>query len=113
MQNLRNSVRLIGRLGANPEVKELTGGNKLAKFTVATSDSYKNDKGEKVTNTQWHNLVAWGSQAEFIEKYLKKGAEVAIEGRIGTRNYTDKDGNKKYFTEITVNEMLMVGGKQE
>ena len=81
MNNLRNNVRLIGNLGMNPDVKELNGGKKLAKFSIATSETYKGEDGEKVTETQWHNLIAWGKQAEIVEKYLKKGNEVAIGAR--------------------------------
>ena len=111
MNNLKNSVRLIGNLGMNPEVKETTNGKKLAKFSVATNESYRDEKGNEVKETQWHNLVVWGKQAEIVEKYLKKGSEVAIEGKLSTRNYTDKDGVKRYVTEIVVNEFMMLGGK--
>ena len=113
MNNLRNNVRLIGNLGMNPDVKELNGGKKLAKFSIATSETYKGEDGNKVTETQWHNLIAWGKQAEIVEKYLKKGNEVAIEGKLSSRNYTDKDGIKRYVTEIVVNELLLIGGKKE
>ncbi len=111
MSNLRNSVRLIGFLGAAPEVKEISKIKKLAKMSMATSDSYRNDKGEKVEETQWHNLVLWDKQADVASQYLTKGSEVAIEGKLVTRNYTDKDGVKKYFTEIVVNELVMLGKK--
>ena len=111
MNTLRNKVQLIGNLGQNPEVKDLNEGKKVAKFSLATNETYRNKAGEKVTDTQWHNLVAWGKQAEIIEKYLKKGSEVAIEGKLINRNYTDKEGVKRYVTEIQVNELLMLGGK--
>lgn len=111
--NLRNNVRLIGYLGQNPDVKDLNAGKKLAKFSLATSETYKNEKGEKITETQWHNLIAWGKQADTISKYLKKGSEVAIDGKIHSRNYTDKDGIKRYVTEIVVSELLMLGGKKD
>jgi len=111
MNTLRNKVQLIGNLGQNPEVKELNGGKKVAKFSLATNETYKNKAGEKVTDTQWHNLVAWGKTAEIIEKYLKKGSEVAIEGKLLNRNYTDKEGVKRYVTEIQVSELLMLGSK--
>ncbi len=111
MYALKNKVQLIGNLGANPEVKTLEGGRKLARFNVATSETYRNAKGDKVTDTQWHSLVAWGKVAEIAEKYLKKGSEVAIEGKLITRTYNDKDGNKKYITEVQVNEVLMLGEK--
>ena len=111
MNTLRNKVQLIGNLGQNPEVKELNGGKKVAKFSLATNETYRNKAGEKVTETQWHNLVAWGKTADIIEKFLKKGSEVAIEGKLLNRNYTDKEGVKRYVTEIQVNELLMLGGK--
>lgn len=113
MNNLRNSVRLIGNLGMNPEVKEIGNDKKLAKFSLATREVYKNEDGEKVTETQWHNLIAWGSQAKIAEKYLKKGNEIAIEGKLTSRNYTDKDGVKRYVTEIVVTEILMIGSKKD
>ena len=113
MNTLRNKVQLIGNLGQNPEVKELNGGKKVAKFSLATNETYRNKAGEKVSDTQWHNLVAWGKTADVIEKYLKKGSEVAIEGKILNRNYTDKEGVKRYVTEIQVSDLLMLGGKKD
>ena len=112
MNNLKNKVQLIGNLGMNPEIKTLESGKKLAKFSIATNESYKNAKGEKIEDTQWHNLIAWGKTADIIEKYLQKGNEVAIEGKLTNRSYDDKDGNKRYITEIVVNEILMLGNKQ-
>ena len=112
MNALRNKVQLIGNLGNNPEVITLDSGKKLAKFSIATNESYKNAKGEKVTDTQWHNVIAWNKTAEIVEKYLTKGNEVAIEGKLTSRSYEDKEGVKKYITEIVVNELLMLGGKQ-
>ena len=109
--NLRNSVRLIGHLGAAPEVKNLEKGNKVAKLSIATNDTYTNQNGEKVKETYWHNLVAWGKTAEIAEKYLSKGSEVAIEGKLTNRSYTDKDGTKKYITEILVSEILLLDKK--
>jgi single-strand DNA-binding protein len=111
MYALKNKVQLIGNLGQNPEIKTLDGGKKLAKFSLATSEIYRNAQGEKVKETQWHNLVAWGKVAEIVEKYLTKGSEVAVEGKLTNRTYNDKDGNKKYFTEVQVNELLMLGEK--
>ena len=111
MYALKNKVQLIGNLGNAPEVKTLESGKKMARFSVATSESYRNAKGEKVTDTQWHSLVAWGKVAEIVEKYLTKGKEVAIEGKLINRSYNDKEGNKKYITEIQVNELLMLGVK--
>jgi single-strand DNA-binding protein len=112
MNALRNKVQLIGHLGMDPEVKALNGGKKLAKMSIATNETYKNAKGEKVTDTQWHNLIAWGKTAEIVEKFLKKGSEVAIEGKLINSNYTDKEGVKKYFTEIEVSEVLMLDSKK-
>ncbi|MCB0476404.1 MAG: single-stranded DNA-binding protein, partial [Flavobacteriaceae bacterium] len=94
-----------------PEIITLESGKKLAKFSIATNEVYTNAKGEKVKETQWHNLVAWNKTAEIIEKYVQKGNEVAIEGKLTSRSYEDKDGVKKYITEIVVNELLMLGGK--
>ncbi len=110
---MRNKVQLIGNLGNAPEVKMLESGKKLVKLSMATNETYKNAKGERVTETQWHNLVAWGKTADIIEKYLKKGSEVAIEGKLMNKNYTDKDGIKRYYTEILVNELLMLDGKEK
>jgi single-strand DNA-binding protein len=112
MNALRNKVQLIGNLGMDPEVKSLDGGKKLAKMSIATNENYKNAKGEKVTETQWHNLIAWGKTAEIIEKFLKKGSEIAIEGKLINRNYTDKEGIKRYVTEIEVSEVLMLDAKK-
>jgi len=111
MNALKNKVQLIGKLGNAPEVKNTEKGKKLAKFSIATNETYYNAKGEKVTETQWHNLIAWGKVAEVAEKYLSKGTEVAIEGKLMNSNYTDKDGNKRYSTEIQVHELLLLGGK--
>ncbi len=112
MNNMRNKVQLIGNLGMNPEIKDLESGKKVAKFSIATNESYKNAKGEKVEDTQWHNLVAWGKTAEIVEKYLQKGKEIAVEGKLISRSYDDKDGNKRYVTEILVNDLLMLGSKK-
>lgn len=111
MNTLRNSVRLVGNLGMDPEVKSFDTNKKLARLSIATNDSYKNDKGERVTDTQWHNLVFWGAQAKLAEDFLKKGDEVAIEGKISNRSYVDKDGIKRYTNEIIVNEFLKITGK--
>jgi len=112
MNTLRNKVQLIGNLGNNPEIITLESGKKLAKFSIATNESYKNAKGEKVQNTEWHNIVAWNKTAEIIEKYVEKGSEIAIDGKLTSRSYDDKDGNKRYITEVVCNEILMMGGKQ-
>lgn len=113
MYSLRNKVQLIGNLGKTPEIKSTEAGKKWARFSVATNETFTNSKGEKVKETQWHNIVAWGKVAEIIEKFLDKGSEVAIEGKLVHRDYVDKEGNKKYISEIQVNEMLMLGGKAD
>ncbi len=110
MKSLRNSVQLIGRLGKDPEVKAFNK-SKKASFSIATTDSYKNQKGEKIEDTQWHNIVIWGQLADVAEKYLKKGMEVCVEGKLVHRNYETDKGEKKYLTEINVNDLLMLGGK--
>ena len=111
MNNLRNKVNLIGNLGANPDVKIFDSGKKMVRLSLATSENYKNIKGEKVAETQWHNLVAWGKTADIAEKYLQKGSELAIEGKLSYRSYEDKNGEKKYITEIVINELMMLGHK--
>lgn len=112
MQNLRNRVQLIGRLGQNPETRTLTSGKTMTTFSIATSDSYRNANGEKVEETQWHNIVAWGKVGEIAGEYLTKGQEVAVEGKLTHRSYETKEGDKRYVTEINLNEMLMLGGKK-
>ncbi|MHB1180084.1 MAG: single-stranded DNA-binding protein [Daejeonella sp.] len=111
MSNLRNSVRLTGFLGADPEIKAIGEKKKLAKVAIATSNSYRNDKGEKIEETQWHNLIMWDGLATIAENYLHKGSEVSVEGRLTSRSYTDKEGVKKYITEVLVSEVLMLGKK--
>ena len=111
MNTLKNKVQLIGNLGKSPEVILLNGGKKIAKFSIATNENYKNAKGEKITNTQWHNIVTWDKTAEIAEQFLQKGSEVLIEGRITSRTYEDKEGVKRYVTEIVCNELLMLGNK--
>ena len=113
MYALKNKVQLIGHLGQQPDVRTTETGKKWARFSVATNEVYRNAKGEKVTETQWHNLVAWGKLAEIAEKFLNKGTEVAIEGKLINRSYSDKDGNKKYITEVQVNEVLLLGAKAD
>ena len=109
MNTLRNKVQLIGNLGNDPEIINLESGKTLAKFSIATNESYKNASGEKVTDTQWHNVVAWGKTAEIIEKYVTKGKEVAVEGKLTSRSYETKEGEKRYVPEVVCNELLMLG----
>lgn len=111
MSTLRNNVQLIGNLGAKPEVKHLEGGKVVARMSIATTDTYKNTKGEKVQDTTWHQLVTWGKTAEIAEKFLDKGSELAINGKLTNRSYEDKDGVKRYITEVLVNEIVMLGNK--
>jgi single-strand DNA-binding protein len=111
MNALRNKVQLIGNLGNDPEIITMDSGKKLAKFSIATNETYKNQQGERVTDTQWHNVVAWGKTADIIEQYVTKGKEVAVEGKLTHRSYEDKDGNKRYSTEVVCNELLLLGSK--
>ncbi len=108
MNNLRNRVNLIGNIGLDPKVREIKGGRKVARFTLATTESYRNSEGEKVSDTQWHNIVVWGKQASFVENYLHKGQEIAVEGKITHREYTDDNDVKKYITEVVANQILVL-----
>ena len=112
MNNLRNKVQLIGNVGTVPEVKTLTSGQVLAKLSLATSEIYKNKGGEKVKETYWHNLIAWGKTATVIQNYVQKGQEIAVEGKLTNRSYEDKQGVKHYVTEVIVNELLLMGTKK-
>lgn len=111
MNTLKNKVQLIGRLGAAPEVRTLQNGSKVANMRLATNEYKRGPNGEKIENTQWHSLVAWGSEAEVAEKYLQKGAEILIEGKLHYREYTDKNGNQRQVTEIEVAHLLMLDKK--
>jgi len=113
MYALKNKVQLIGNLGNSPEVRTFDGGRKMARFSMATNESYRNAQGERVTDTQWHNLIAWGKLADIAERFLIKGKEVAVEGKLINRSYNDKEGNKRFVTEIQVNELLLLGTKAE
>jgi len=110
MKSLRNSVQLIGHLGKDPEIKQYND-RKKATFSIATTDTYKNQKGEKVEDTQWHNVIIWGKLAGIAEKYLKKGNEVCVEGKLVHRVY-ETNGEKRWITEINVNDLVMLGGKK-
>lgn len=111
MSALRNKVQLIGNLGADPEVIGFDNGSKLAKFSMATNEVYRDSEGEKKTDTQWHQVIAWGRLAELVEQYLVKGKEVAVEGKLMTRSYQTDAGEKRYFTEIRCEELLLLGQK--
>lgn len=108
MNALRNSVRLLGHLGDDPKVRKLDGGKTVANFSIATNEIYRDSNGEKQSETTWHRLVAWGKQAEIAEKYLKKGSEITIEGKLTNRSWEDKNGEKQYATEIVINSMLLL-----
>ena len=111
MNALRNSVRLIGHLGDAPKVRKLDSGRKVANFSIATNEVYTDQSGKRISETTWHRLVAWGRQADIAENYLKKGSEIAIDGKLTNRSYEDKNGDKQYISEIVVNSMLLLGKK--
>jgi single-strand DNA-binding protein len=111
MNAMKNKVQLIGNLGQDPDVKTIGEDKKVAHLSVATNENYRNAKGEKVTDTQWHNVVAWGKLADIAEKFFLKGTEVVIEGKLINRNYTDKQGVKRYITEVQANELLILTKK--
>ena len=111
MSTLRNKVQLIGNVGNEPEITNLDGGKKVAKFSIATNEFYKNSKGEKEQDTQWHNIVAWAKIAEIVEKHVGKGKEVALEGKLTSRTYETKEGEKRYVTEVVIDEILLLGIK--
>lgn len=111
MNALKNKVQLIGRLGQEPEVITFSDGNKIAKFSLATDESYKDKNGNKVERTYWHNIVVKNGLVNVVENYVSKGQEIAVEGRLANRSWEDKEGQKKYITEIVCNELLMLGGK--
>jgi single-strand DNA-binding protein len=106
---MKNSVQLIGNVGQEPEIKNLEGGRKLANINIATNEVYFLENGDKVEQTQWHRVTAWGKTAEIIERYVTKGKDIAIEGKLTHRSYDDKDGNKRYITEVIANEILLIG----
>ncbi|RNL90354.1 single-stranded DNA-binding protein [Sinomicrobium pectinilyticum] len=110
MSTIKNKVQLIGNVGQEPTITNLDSGKKVARLSLATNENYKNAKGEKQTDTQWHTVVAWGKTAEIIEKYVDKGREIAIEGKLTSRSYEDKEGVKRYVTEVVVYEILLLGG---
>jgi primosomal replication protein N len=113
MSTLKNKVQLIGNVGQAPELTVLDSGKKVIRFSLATNEFYRNAAGEKVQQTQWHNLVAWGRTAEIIHKYVTKGKEIAIEGKLASRSYETKEGEKRFITEVIVNEVFMMGNKTQ
>jgi len=108
MGNLRNRVQLIGNAGSDPEVKTLESGKKVAALTIATNEVYYKDNGDKVEQTEWHRITAWGKTAEILEKYVTKGKELAVDGKLTHRSYEDKNGDKKFITEIQVGEICLL-----
>ncbi len=109
MSTIKNKVQLIGHVGNHPETSTFESGKKLSRFSLATNEIYYNGNGEKVQQTDWHNLVAWGKQADLVEKYLTKGKEIAVDGKLSSRSYENKDGEKKFVTEVIINEILFLG----
>ena len=109
MNAMKNTVQLIGHVGQEPEIKNLDGGKKVANITLATNEVYYKENGDKVEQTEWHRLAAWGKTAEIIEKYVTKGIQIGIEGKLTHRSYDDKNGEKRYITEVVVNEVLLLG----
>jgi len=110
MYAIKNKVQLIGNLGQEPDIRTNESGKKMARFSVATNDIYRNSRGERIRETLWHTVIAWGRLAEIAEKYLTKGREVALAGKLVHREYTDKNGMRRFITEIVLNELLMLGG---
>ena len=112
MSTLRNKVQLIGNVGQEPTITNLENGNKVARLSLATNENYKNNAGEKQTDTNWHNLVAWGKKADIIETFVSQGKEIAIAGKLTSRQYEDKDGVKRYVTEVVIREIVLLGGAE-
>ena len=112
MSTQRNKVQLIGNVGQAPAITNLENGKKVARLSMATNEHYKNSKGEKQTDTNWHTIVAWGKTAEIIEKYVEKGKQIVIEGKLTSRSYEDKEGDKRYVTEVVISEILLLGNAE-
>lgn len=108
MQTLKNNVQLIGRLGDDITLRELNNGSKMARLSLATNETYYKEDGNKVENTYWHTIVAWGKNAERMESFCKKGSQIAIQGKLTNRNYENKAGEKQYVTEVHVNEFMVL-----
>jgi single-strand DNA-binding protein len=113
MSTPKNKVQLIGHVGQTPELAILDNGKKVVRFSLATNEFYRNSQCEKVQQTHWHNLVAWGNTAEIIHKYVTKGKEIAVEGKLASRSYETKEGEKRFITEVIVNEVFMMGNKPQ
>ncbi|WP_375334484.1 single-stranded DNA-binding protein [Flagellimonas sp. C4] len=114
MSNLKNKVQLIGNVGGNPENIQFENENtKLVKFSLATNETYKNAQGEKVTDTEWHNIIAWGKTAQFVEKHLTKGKHIALEGKLKTRSYETESGEKRYITEVVARDIVFLSARED
>ena len=113
MSTIKNHVQLIGNVGQEPTITNLESGKKVAHFSLATNEYYKDAKGEKQTDTNWHTVVAWGKTAEIVEKYVVKGKEVGISGKLKTRSYTNDDNEQRYVTEVVADEILLLGSKDD
>jgi single-strand DNA-binding protein len=113
MKSIKNHVQLIGNVGQEPTITNLESGKKVARFSIATNEYYKDAKGEKQTDTNWHTVVAWGKTAEIVEKFVGKGKEVGITGKLKTRTYSTDDGNQRYVTEVVADEILLLGSKND
>ncbi|MEM1257584.1 MAG: single-stranded DNA-binding protein [Bacteroidota bacterium] len=111
MSIIKNHVQLIGNVGIEPTITNLESGKKVARLSLATNENYKDSNGEKQTDTNWHTVVAWGKVAEIIEKYVTKGKEIGVSGKLKTRSYETQDGNQRYVTEVEANEILLLGSK--
>jgi single-strand DNA-binding protein len=112
MSTLKNKVQLIGNVGQEPTITNLESGKKVARLSLATNENYKNSNGEKQTDTNWHTIVAWGKTAEIIEKYVVKGKEIAIEGKLTSRSYETKEGEKRSVTEVVANEIVLLSNPE-
>jgi single-strand DNA-binding protein len=112
MSTLKNKVQLIGNVGQEPTITNLESGKKVARLSLATNENYKNSNGEKQTDTNWHSIVAWGKTAEIIERYVAKGKEIAIAGKLTSRSYETKEGEKRYITEVVASEILLLGNAE-
>jgi single-strand DNA-binding protein len=113
MNTLKNKVQLIGNLGQDPEIKKFDSGKTCARLSLATTESFRNNEGKRMQETHWHKLILWGHTAQIAEKYLRKGSEIAVEGKLTSRSYENKAGEKKYITEIVVNDILMLRNKEQ
>ncbi|MEM9886158.1 MAG: single-stranded DNA-binding protein [Bacteroidota bacterium] len=111
MSTIKNHVQLIGNVGIEPTITNLENGKKVVRLSLATNENYKDSNGEKQTDTNWHTVIAWGKVAEIIEKYVTKGKEIGISGKLKTRSYEAQDGNQRYVTEVEANEILLLGSK--